>query len=57
MENLKFNADKLDIDKLKNLQSSLSNLNSKLYKLAIDKLVPAHVGLSKLSDGSKKRCC
>ena len=53
MENLKFNADKLDIDKLKKLQSSLRNLNSKLYKLAVDKLVPAHVRLSKLSDAVK----
>ena len=35
------------------LQSSLRNLNSKLYKLAIDKLVPGHVRLSKLSDAVK----
>ena len=36
---------KLDIDKLKNLPSNLSNLKSK-----VDKLLPAPVYLSKLSD-------
>ena len=35
------------------MQSSLRNLNSKLYKLAIDKLVPSRVRLSKLSDALK----
>ena len=41
---------KLDIDKLKNLSSSLNSLNSKVDKLGIDKLVTVLVNLSKLSD-------
>ena len=41
---------KLDIDKLKNLSSSLKSLNSKVDKLGIDKLVTVLVNLSKLSD-------
>ena len=41
---------KLDIDKLKNLSSSLNSLNSKVDKLGIDKLVTVLVKLSKLSD-------
>ena len=50
LASLKYNADKLDIDKLKNFASNLSNLKSKLNKLAIEKWVSACVGLSKLSD-------
>ena len=42
--------DKLDIDKLKNVPTDLSNLKSKVDKLFIDKLVPVPVDLSKLSD-------
>ena len=34
------NADKLDIDKLKNVPRNLSNLKSKIDKLDVDKLVP-----------------
>ena len=37
LASLKYNADKLDIDKLKNFASNLSNLKSKLNKLAIEK--------------------
>ena len=50
--NLKSNVDKcrLDIDKLKNVLISLSNLKSKVDKLDVDKLVPVPVDLSKLSD-------
>ena len=48
--NLKTEADKLDIDKLKNLPNNLINLKSKVDKLDIDKLLPAPVDLSKLSD-------
>ena len=48
--NLKTEADKLDIDKLKNLPNNLINLKSKVDKLDIDKLLPAPVVLSKLSD-------
>ena len=50
LPNLKSNAYKLDIDKLKNVPSGLISLKSKVDKLDIDKLVPAFVGLSKLSD-------
>ena len=46
----KSNVDKLDIDKLKNVPSNLSNLKSKVDNLDVDKLVPVPVDLSKLSD-------
>ena len=48
--NLKYNVDKLDIDKLKNVPRNLSNLRSKVGKLDVDKLVPVPVDFSKLSD-------
>ena len=38
------------IDKLKNVPSGLSSLKSKVDKLDVDKLIPAPVDLSKLSD-------
>ena len=41
---------KLDIDKLKNVPSNLHNLKTKVDKLNVDKLVPAPVDSSKLSD-------
>ena len=50
LANLKPGVDKLDIDKLKNIQSNLSNLKSKVDKLDVDKLVPAPLDLSTLSD-------
>ena len=50
LANLKFDVDKLDIDKLGNVPSNLSNLKSKVDKLDVDKLVPVLVDLSKLSD-------
>ena len=50
LASLKSNADKLDIDRLKNVQNNLSNLQSKFVKLDPDKLVPVSVDLSKLSD-------
>ena len=46
--------DKLDIDELKYVPTTLRNLNSKLNKLNIDRLVPAPVDLSKLCDVVKK---
>ena len=46
----KSNADKLDIDKLKNVSSGLSSLESKVDKLDVNKLVPVSVDLIKLSD-------
>ena len=45
LASLKFNANKLDIDKLKNVPNRLSSLNSKVDKLDIDKLVPAPLDL------------
>ena len=50
LANLKYNVDKLDIDKLKNVPTNFSNLKSKVHKLDVDKLVPVPVNLSKLSD-------
>ena len=49
MANLKFNVDKLDIDKLKKIRTNLSNLKSEVDKLDVDKLVPVLLDLSKLS--------
>ena len=40
----------VDNDKLKNIPTNLSNLKSKVDKIHVDKLVPVHVDLSKLSD-------
>ena len=48
-QELKSNVDKLDIDKLKNVATNLSNLKSKVDKLDVDKLLPAPVDLNKLS--------
>ena len=47
---LKAEVDKLDIGKLKNVSTNLSNLKSKVYKLDIDKLAPFPVDSSKLSN-------
>ena len=49
LANLKSDVDKLDIDKLKNVPTNLSNL-SKVDKLDVDKLVPLPVDLVKLSN-------
>ena len=43
-------AEKVDVNKLKNVPSNLNNLKSKEDKLDVDKLVPVPVDLSKLSD-------
>ena len=40
----------VDNDKLRNIPTNLSNLKSKVDKIHVDKLVPVHVDLSKLSD-------
>ena len=53
LASLKFDVDKLDIYKLKTVQSNFSNLRSKVDKLDFDKLVPVPVHLSKLSDAVK----
>ena len=50
---LKFNVDKLDIEKLKNVPSNLSNLKSKAGKLDNGKLGTTPVDLSKLNDVGK----
>ena len=44
------NVNKLDVDKLKNVQSNSSNLKSKVDQLDVDKLAPALVDLNILSD-------
>ena len=46
-----------DTDQLKKVITSLSNLNSKVDKLDVDKFEPASVVLSKLSDVVKKWYC
>ena len=53
LANLKFDLDKLDIDKLKNKPSNLRNLKSKVDKLGADKFVPVPTDLSKLRDAVK----
>ena len=51
LASLKYNVDnKLDIDKLKNVPTNLSNLKNKVDKLDIDILVPVPFDLSKLSN-------
>ena len=47
---LKYDVDKLDIDKLKNVPSGLSSLKSKVDKLHVGKLEITPVDLSNLSD-------
>ena len=47
---LKSNADKLNIDKLKNVPSNWINFKSLVDKLDVDKLIPVLVDLSKLND-------
>ena len=54
LASLKSNADKLDIDKLKNVLTNLSSLKSKVDKLHVDKLVPVSTDLSKRSNVVKK---
>ena len=43
----------MDIDKLKNVPSNLSNLKSKVDKSGVNNLVPVPADLSKLSDIEK----
>ena len=47
---LKPNVDELDIDKLKDVPTNLSNFKSKVDKLDVDKLLPLPVDLNKLRD-------
>ena len=46
---VKSNVYKLDIDKLKNVPTNLSNLKNKIDKLDFDELAPVLIDLSKLS--------
>ena len=55
LANMKFEVDKLDIDKLKNMSSNLSNLKSKVDKLVIGKLETTTVDVSKLGDVVKNK--
>ena len=50
LANVESDVYKLDINKLKNIQSNLSNLKSKVDKLDIRKLEPTPVDLNKLSN-------
>ena len=50
LASLKFNVDKLDFDKMKNVPTNLSNLKIKVDKLDIDKLAPFLLDWSKLSN-------
>ena len=50
LANLKSDADKLYIDKLKTVPNNLSNLKSKVDELDVHKLATVSVDLSKLSD-------
>ena len=50
LASLKSNVDKLNVDKLKNLPSNLSNWKIKVDELDVDKLVPISTDLKKLSD-------
>ena len=54
LDNLKINVDKLDIDKLKSVPTSLTNLKGKVDKLDVNELLPVPEVLSKLSDIVKK---
>ena len=55
LAHLKSNWDKLDNDKFRHWSSNLNNLESKVDKPDVDKLVPVY--LSKLSNIIKKTCC
>ena len=50
LPNWKSDVDKLDIDKLKDIPTTLNNLKSQVDKLDIGKLETALIDLSKLSD-------
>ena len=52
--NLKFDVDKLDIDKLKNVPNGLNSLKSKVDKLDNGKFETTPIDLNKLSNVAKK---
>ena len=47
LASLKFNVDKLDIDRLKNVPTNLRNSKSKVDRIDVDKLLFVSVDLSK----------
>ena len=51
--NLKSYVDKLDIDKLENVSTNLTNFKFRVNKLDVDKLVLVPADLSKLCDAVK----
>ena len=55
LQSLKSNVDELDIDKFKNVPSSLSNFKIKVDKLDVDKLVLLHFDMKKLIDSVDKQ--
>ena len=50
LASLKSDIDKLNVDKLNNIQSGLGSLKNKVYKLDVDRLKPVLVDLKQLSD-------
>ena len=50
LASLKSDIDKLNVDKLNNIQSGLDSLKNKVYKLDVDRLKPVLVDLKQLSD-------
>ena len=50
LASLRSNVDKLDIDKIKNVPTNVTNLKGKVDKSDVDKSGPVPVDLSKLSD-------
>ena len=50
LASLKFNVDKLDVDKLKTVPDNLSNSKSKVDKLDVGKLETTPVDLSKITN-------
>ena len=48
--NLKYDVDKLNIDKLKNVATNFGNLKGKVDQLDVDKLLPVPIDLNKVSD-------
>ena len=50
LASLKSDIDKLNVDKLNNIQSGSDSLKNKVYKLDVDRLKPVLVDLKQLSD-------
>ena len=50
LASLKSDIDKLNVDKLNNIQGGSDSLKNKVYKLDVDRLKPVLVDLKQLSD-------